>query len=164
MDDYTTLDVGWVASVDGILKVMYLSPEYIEYEQYGMGWFFSSPTAPRDTFDITVRHAIAILAAGQTQLDDMEGLESASGQAQHEVSDSRVGTKRFRLLTSPDSCLLPEPARHGDSVDYVHAEPEHSIGAEGHSQSDWTAGHSPTADCSTIREPRRDQTSRSWIL
>lgn len=89
-DSYTKLVVGGVASIDGIVKVVYLSPQYLEYNRYGIGWFYSNQTTPTDTFDITLRHAKAILAAGQTQLDDMEGMESTAGPEPHEVSYSRV--------------------------------------------------------------------------
>lgn len=76
---------------------MYLSPEYLECNRYGMGYLYSAQTTPTDTFDITVRHAKAILAAGQTQLDEMDGLESASVPEQHEIGYSRVATKRFKF-------------------------------------------------------------------
>lgn len=134
MDDCAELDVGWAASIHGILKVMYLSPEYLEYDRYGMGWFYSNQTEPTDTFDITVRHAKAILAAAQTQLDDLEGLESTSDPKQHEVTYSRFATNRFKLLTPTDSCLFPKPYRHHDRVDYLRAQPEHSSGTEADGQ------------------------------
>lgn len=94
MDSNTKLNVGGAATIDGILKVMYLCPEYLEYNRYGLGWFGTRQSPPTDTFDITVRHAKAILAAGQTQLDDIEYLKPATGP-EHEVSYSRSCYRSF---------------------------------------------------------------------
>lgn len=100
MDYYAELDLGWAASIDGILKVMYLSPDYLEYNRYTMGWVHSEQTTPTDIFDINVCHAKAILAAGQTQLDD----KSASDPEQHAVSYITICYKSFQI-TKPNRFL-----------------------------------------------------------
>lgn len=112
-DDNAQLDVGGVATLDGILKVMYLCPDYLEYRGFGMGWFLPGQVEVKDTFDLTFLHAKAILAAGQTQLDDMGSEEATSVLPPQEVSYTpRVETNHFKRLTSTGSCFLLEPDRH----------------------------------------------------
>lgn len=67
------MDVGWVAYLSDIVRVIYLSPQYLQPDLYGLGWFQDPGTKPTDSFDLTQRHALAILAAAQNQLENIKG-------------------------------------------------------------------------------------------
>lgn len=88
-DHSIPLHVGWTATIQGILRVVYLSPDYLDPSRHGVfGDIDEEEALP--TFDFTHHHLRAFLAAAQTQLDDTKLPRLDGVRPPQEVSHSNI--------------------------------------------------------------------------